>query len=577
MEKCFASPAGWQAVLVTAVLVGILLTVNCGVTAGEAEAGAAKKPPPKPVPAVHHEIIRLDKQAYLKLSYGKKLLLAGSGTSLFGPSGCEVKVTAEAFPGGALIHYSISNPTAEPQVMPRLQLGDIQLPFADTEIIDNWKVIKFSRFSNPKRVGLHPKRTYPGSCYSPVLGLRTKDLFIGTAVIYDVLGLRFEVYPTYKFNLKTKTWSMSFTPQGPLPRVGPYKKRVRSGATILPGKTVNMTLSVGVTKADKWLTAFLPYKEHFQQVFGQVRYEFTREPIAAYSMSGGHIWDRDKDGKRKASKRFKENARGYNPKTRLDLHGWKGIPELFQQVAWKRGYRRILIWQVAGWYRDHPNANMVWEITSGWTPKMQETLSEFAKIIKPEQTVGFWWGRAFTISEGFNTGQRHAWDQENPQDNQAAFWELDRAYALGVRLIGMDDISSAVTGTAWHPSSAISFLKIFPKLYQRYPEMKWIVEVAACDYLHLWGGSFVWDRQINSRFEFADYIAPGHVTHAVMKRGYMRRAADSKKKQVASSEYPKRLKQLLKWGYTPIIFCVYGGEEIVFDDEIRALVRGGGK
>jgi len=81
-----------------------------------------------------------------------------------------------------------------------------------------------------------------------------------------------------------------------------------------------------------------------------------------------------------------------------------------------------------------------------------------------------------------------------------------------------------------------------------YPDLEFLIEPAASDFLNLWGASFVWDYHIGGPATWPQYLSPGLQINAVIKRGRM------KNKKRAAERDPVRFNQLVKWGYVPLVF-----------------------
>jgi len=432
--------------------------------------------------------------------------------------------------------------------MPDIVIDGIQLPLKGVEIIENWKNIRFKKPHNRRtgRFYLHAIRRYPGGIYSPVMGIRTDTLFLGAALLYEPMRTGKEVHLDYNYDFERRQWAMvyRFWDQRPGrveakdPKTG--RTRIRSQAPpvarLAPGKGIEVTISVCVAppQGEQWVAAFRPYKEFFAKTYGPVRYHSSNEPIWARSAGISELCS-------------EQNPRGYNRCSagdqdgRLDLKGWTGFYDYVMNEVWARGFRRMMIWQVAGSYRKNKHCNMVWEIGTGHSQKMLETCGEIERLRKAGFTVGFWWGRAFSPSMGYDSGQRVPMDPDNPRLVAMSFRELDAVYKMGVRLIGCDDSPHSLYPTEWKPSVNVIHHKWFPMLYKRYPDMHWAIETAACDFQHLWGSSFMWSREVTGPCTFARYVAPGSETNVTIKKHY-------------GNTTQEWLDQLIKWGYTPIVF-----------------------
>lgn len=478
----------------------------------------------------------------LKMQYNGVEIISPEGPALVADTVCQTAITMEKIPDGCLIKVAIKNPLAHAVEMPKITLGGITFAAPGAEIVDNWKLIGFSKLTAGQKTGFSWSRTYPGTSYSPVLGIRSGDIFVGAALMYNVLEVKKDVRTNYAMD-KAGRWSMIFEPAGPVKTDNPAgegTKKTQTPAMLDPGQTLTLTLSVCAVKSDVWLDSYRAYRDFFKKTYGGVRYKASREPIFATSMGGGrYITD--------------ENPRGYSPnsagggarKGRLDLEGWDGFGDYITSKIRPLGYGRVMIWTVPGTYRKHRNTTMAWEIGTGFSGKMVETEGELAKLRDGGFAVGFWWGRAVSVSGGFDSGIRRAFDPDNPADRAAVFNELDPTYRRGVRLIGCDATSRSAYASEWKPSVVTLFEKWFPLLYERYPEMKWMVEPAATDILHVWGSSYIYDRDIHGPNEFAEFILPGQETNAVMTVGFAEMTQE-------------RLDQLLKWGYIPMVFANAG-------------------
>lgn len=486
-------------------------------------------------------VVEVNGRPLLDLRVGDKPLIVPGQQPLYTETACTVKVRTEVISEGILLHFSLSNDTAEPAATPDFHIAGINMPQREIEILENWNNVNFKQPLDRNVQQLHPVRSYPARIYSPVMGIRTGEVFLGSSFIYPAFDVKKEVNLDYRYNARERTWSMRYRiwDENNLAeaREGNYDP-----AVFKPGERMSFTIAVTVAKPSQWVTAFRPYRDFFRETYGSVRYTASREPIMGLTLGI-------------PSRISPLNPKGYGAngpagEGRLDIVGWRGFYRRIMDDSQRLGYRRFLLWMPAGSYNVHRDTNMVWEITSSWSPAMYETAHELRRLHQAGVTVGLWWGRAFSISGGFDSGRRHPWDPDNEADNAAAFRELDRAYDMGVRLIGLDDTRRSIFPSDWHPSSDVLFRRIFPILYQRYPEMRWVIEPGASDFLHLWGSTFMWAGQVHGPTEFADYLVPGHESHAVLRPTSPLRGQDEPYAHMS----PQLLRQYIRWGYTPIVF-----------------------
>jgi hypothetical protein len=485
---------------------------------------------------IEHRLVEMDDgRPSLRLVRDGAELVAPKRVPLYTDTPCEVTVRAEATPEGVLLHYRITNPTDEPATIPVLQVGGITLPGEGAEIVEPWQTIRFVKSKK-----LTPHRYYPGSIYSPVMGVRQGGTFVGTAAIYDLFGTMRSLRIEYDFD-KKKGWTLCYHFNAK--REG-YRK-VPGDDVLEPGESLEATVSVGVAPgADpKWVTAFRAYRDHFKQTYGEPRYKRSVEPILAWPSSlASALSDENPRG-------FLHNS-GFRKGKRMDEVGWKFFEAFVEREAIDKGFRRLMIWNPTGLYREHRSHSMTWEIGTAWTEAQRETKERFIEVCRrKDMSVGIWWGRATSVSGGFDSGHRHAFDPDNPDDWKATFAEIDPLYEMGVRMIGMDATSRGIRPRpdAWRPSSRVLFEQWFPRMTKRYPEMRWMVEPAANDYLHLWGSSFIYSDRCTGPRHFAEYLNPEQETNVVVKRSKIGRGKPRDAMQKTIDKY-------IEWGYTPLVF-----------------------
>lgn len=506
--------------------------------------------------AVSAELVHIRNQPFLNLHIGERQLIVPGRQPLHTATACTVIISAEQIAEGIVLHFDVSNQTDQPAATPDFHIAGINLPRHDVEILDNWKNVHFRGTLARNQNQLHALRSYPSDIYSPVMGIRTDDVFLGSSMIYSPLDQKKEVTLDYRYIPSESTWSMRYRLWDEN-NIANLRDGRTKPAVFAPGERMTFAIAVTVAEPSQWVTAFRPYRDFFRETYGNVRYQSNREPIYATSLG-------------LSSRITPSNPRGYvvsgpTGSGRLDLIGWRGFHQHMLQELQPLGYRRFMLWHVSGSYKQHRNMNMVWEITSSWSPVMYETADELRQLQRSGFTVGFWWGRAFSISGGFDSGRRHAWDPGNDEDNAAAFRELDLAYEMGVRMIGLDATPRRIYSGELTPGSDVLYRQIFPMLYERYPQMHWVIEPAPCDYLHVWGSSFMWSGEVHGPTEFADYLVPGHESHAVMKRDRPLRGQDDRDSHMDT----RLLDQYIQWGYTPIVFSAKRYELYLDESEDR--------
>ncbi len=506
-------------------------------------------PPSPPPPPVQTTLTHDGRQHRFTLTHaGRELIRSAPLHTL---TACDVKVTRQDQPNGCLLIFDVTNATDKPQNLPSFEL--------DVSMSQKAKWVNPRLMPQLKQGGdlqNHPLDRYPGWCYSPVTGFGEGGVFVGVAMLYDMRAYE-HIFNVRGFYRK-KAWHSRYTPLGPWPKGKFVPRRLQPRAQLRPGESRRYTLAVGVATIDRWFTAYSAYKRFFHRTWGGVRYQRDLRPIAAISI--GTISDLAPD-----------NRQGY--RYRLDRRGWQPFANWFMQHLHSRGWQRMMIWQAAGSYRqEHKWTNMVFEIGTGLPPKAAATANHLAALTDRGVTVGFWMGRATSISPGYNSGVRWPLDAQNPEDMALWFAQGDAARAYGVRQIGLDAISKS-SATEWLPDVWDLHDHFFPKLYERYPDMLFPLEKAP-DLLHVWGPTHVFESHLpRGPGEFCNYLLPGSVVHVSVKRG--RLAGDPKKK---AHRDPRRIDQLLEWGYVPLVFQSPGDgvfnlthRPITFDPPIPGL------
>jgi len=530
-----ASRRGWTSYAGAHVLASCIGVPAIAIPGCLASGPAPTPPAPPPAqptanpPVIAHEIIDRGGESFLRLTADGQAVIGPGTEPLWSKSDCRVTMRSEPIAEGVKLRFELANETSRPAAMPRFAISGVTLPLRGSRIIDASRTVSLKGVSNPREARVHPGLAYPRSAYSPVLGVMSGERFLAAMFMADAHTSGFEVHLGYRHHEKRASWDLTFTPAGPVEA----RKDAPPVALLESGQTRRFDIAVTIAASTNWVEAYRPYRDFFQHTYGRVRYQRDSEPILALSMSTGE--QISPDNPKGYSKRSSGDGEG-----RLDLEGWTGFHDRMKRETRARGFDRLMIWQAAGSHRQ-PSRPMSWEITSSWSPIMNQTADELRRLVADGFTLGFWMGRFTSVSEGFNTHRRHGWNADDPGDFAAAFREIDRACELGVRMIGMDDTSTSLYADALHPGAATLYSAIFPRLYERYPEMKWIIEPAACDFLHLWGSSFIWDMDISGPPTFADYVAPGNESHAAMKRE-------------RGSLEQSRLDQHIRWGYVPIVF-----------------------
>ncbi|MCZ7648916.1 MAG: hypothetical protein M5U26_27280 [Planctomycetota bacterium] len=464
--------------------------------------------------------------AALRLSAGGVDALNTNGEPLWTETKLSVRVRSVALEQGGLAVFDLRNETEEAQAVPAFRWTCGFGPEAKYV-----NPARCPRLSQGGQRTNHPRDAYPGVAYSPIAGFGEHGLFVGAAFLYDAANLDHLVgVRNYRDG---ERWVAEYAPLGPWPDGKSVPKQNPPALKLAPGASRRYALAFGAAPLERWYTAFEAYKRFLHASWGEVRYERDPRPIAAFSFG------------------IQELIGAANPKGhsyRLDLLGWKDWVDRFLREQHPRGWRKTMIWQVAGSYAEHRGANMVFEIGTGVCEKGRETAGELKRLYERDVTVGLWMGRAASLSAGFDSGERWPIDTEKAEDR--AIWEreLDLVRAWGIRLTGLDDTSHGQR-TKWAPSNVEMARKFFPYIRGKYPDHEFPIETAACDFTHLWGPSIFPERFIpRGKPEYAEWLSPGVVFYPIFKKGMT--GGDDPKAHLD----PNRLQELMDWSYVPIVF-----------------------
>ena len=444
-------------------------------------------------------------------------------------SALSISVRKDPLENGCLLTVFIENKTAETLPLPAFNFPVMLSQSA--EFLDTARGgVAFITNSNYRT---HPLHQYPGTVYSPITAVREEDLSLGIALMYDLCQYQhtFNISTTYR----NGRWDLIYTPLDPPPsgEEDDYKITPYPTGTLPPGEHREYRFSICATERSHWLEAFESYKSFFQSTYGPMKVTGDRRPICALSLGTSQLVSDD-------------NPRGYS--YRLDVDGWAPLVDSMLTNHFDKGWERFMFWQVAGSYREHPEWNMAFEIASAQTPKSLETIEELSRLTAPGAEIGFWMGRASSISGGFDSGIRRPYDISNPDDVQLWENEIDLARSWGVRMIGLDAFSTGF-GNAWRPSGWSLTTGMLPRITGKYSDMTFVIETSPSDYMHLWGHAFMWDMWIPGPPEWQNFLIPGHLTLAVMKTRYLKAG-----EEVPVQTQEPRFHQLKEWGYIPVVF-----------------------
>lgn len=388
--------------------------------------------------------------------------------------------------------------------------------------------------------------SYPANEYSPILGVvdahgtpSEHKLILGFSVLYNPLNATSEGRPACARNNYGRWWDGA-GPTSEDSDVGPDEGNTwkfqstfleqddSTGSlvrfTLNPDEIIEYDVTFVCEYKRKWIHAYREYRDYFTETWvnnlgNRKRHIRNPDPFMAHSMS-------------QTSHRSDDNPRGFNnggafgwgyhpthelgPNRRFDQYnncrpvGWSGTFNAMQdRVIQSRNCKRVIFWKPTGYYSIGSGArNMPFEVATDWTFPQLDTLDEIRACVRgsldpetndPEKSVflAFWWGRAFSVSLGWDTSDRVKLDLSDNELRDLFAAQLDAATDLGVSLMGLDATLQRPFDRGFSPGLKYQWEVIFPWLADNYPHMSFMIEPSACDIGNLLGSSYVWSRSAN--------------------------------------------------------------------------------
>ena len=256
--------------------------------------------------------------------------------------------------------------------------------------------------------------------------------------------------------------------------------------SIKPKENFKVLISFRKSPKNRWLDSLKPYKEYFDKQFTKNYPPKDTRAILGLDISYiGAAGD-------------KNNKRGYNYHTRLDLYGLTGenqkykksfLKSLIESMK-KNNFQRLMLWGISGEYfknckKKHcEDTNYPPQFISNLPKKLSQSIEKIKDLKKYGMDYGFWWGRSGEIPiKNFEVIKPKDWNPDfliplNPikkEHFRFAVNEMDIAYSLKAKEIGLDAYLKI------EPSFQIKWLDFLKK---RYKNMKFWIEGSVTDYLH---------------------------------------------------------------------------------------------
>lgn len=382
--------------------------------------------------------------------------------------------------------------------------------------------------------------TYPGQLYSPVAVVRDERVAIGVSVHYPVIEYRHDT----RLVLRGTDAGLTL-----FVHLGATSARADGVSfdypnPIAPGATRAYTVSVRVSRPERWLATLLPYRDSFHATYGGVRYERDPRPVRGIMLAQPRFLAGD-------------NPMGFAPVARRpDLNGWTAFARDLRKIF--AASDRVLLWAPTGLYGRNRNLNFPFLFTSHWLAAghAMGDASEVLREVPPDGAeLGLWWGRSAQVMRGWDSGEVSKLDPANAEHVEAAFAELDLATEAGATLVGLDAF-------AHHHTPYWDLFGWLERMRRRHPGVRFVTEGRGPDVLHLlaptWLDAYVAvtaDRRspihIRTSLVLADLLLPGHETWAGMAFHRLEKAAGQPVNLQVRRQEVRRMADL---GYVPLLF-----------------------
>ncbi len=374
------------------------------------------------------------------------------------------------------------------------------------------------------------RSSYTTYGYSPVIVFHNNDCSVGANLLYSYFDKEFSVNPNFAYDFDNSTGSMRFET---------FRHTKEWQAVYLePGDSYSYRVAYRFSSLRNWIFTLSPYKEFFNSNFNET----------------GAVQDRDRrpimmKGLAASNQYSAENPRGFIPTNRytyrVDLYGWEDFVNYTINFMKELGYEKILIWSPAGRYSNYilnnpdgtiPNFNYSMHIATQWTEPMEKTRDCFSKFKENNLSLGFWWGNAdwIPVPDIWDPPAVRDMDYSNEEDMYFLRKEFQAALNTGVEILGLDAFDKEKDSFQW-----------LIEMKQTAPEVDFLVETAGCDFMITISDHWIGNSElITGPNLLAWYLNPG--------RNLVARYSEAKEYEDKEG-YQRRITELMRWGYTPLI------------------------
>lgn len=427
-----------------------------------------------------------------------------------------VVITTAADGFDAMIEYR--NNSAEPAVVGEVIIGSVRLGqrVSQRDVRFDSKPLNLDVRPDGTSTGLNLK--YPNHLYSPVVVLSGEHGTVGISLQYPILD--------YKHTVIVSTRARSSGPSG-----ANFEAAYFIPATLEPGQTRRYTFSVRVAPPEQsWLQTLVPYRDFFRQTYGAVRYQRDPRPVIGVSLGDPAAFGPG-------------NPNAIATIDQPHIYGWGRFVHAMQNRQ-TLGYARTMIWKPTGIYpRSDANTGFPFRFLTRMNdiPAMAETIPQLATL-SATYDMGYWWGMSTGINRTFEIPPSlEVLDPDNAEHRNLAFAEMDIARRLNATTIGLDAF-----GFEMEPWKAHRWLL---DLQARYPEVRFITEAAAADFMHVLAPTFVNGYDVVTPKVLADFLNPGHETWAGVYFNILEQGMPQPMSLEARREALQRVARL---GYVPV-------------------------
>lgn len=351
--------------------------------------------------------------------------------------------------------------------------------------------------ARPIRDGL----SYPSEWYSPVMVLQSEIYTLGVSIQYPILDYKHEVRLSADPTSDGQRIEIELNDKdGP---VG-YNR----DAEIEQHEIRRYVVSVRVLPAseEEWVSVLAPYREYFQDLYGDADYDRDPRPVHAVVMASPEV-------------QGPENRGGFLfEDLRPDVHGFGPWTDELDARA-DLGWERFMLWRVTGLPSNSRGQNSgcgTFEFASPLEQDgpMRDAFVELPRFDSPGKNLGMWWGDPMRTD---NARRADDFDISNPNDIAEAIREAQVAAQAGAETVGLERFN---TMPAWDAYGWVNELRAAA------PGVEYITQPACGDLIHTVAGAFMIAQPgeddaptaaLDTRFYLADYLIPGHETWGLIR------------------------------------------------------------